>query len=347
MKIIKGVELFAVGIWNGMQFKKKDLEEMATAYGNFAAVLRVPLKFGHNNEQKMTDGQPALGWVTNVRVKGNKLVGDFVDVPELVFSAINNKLYNSLSIELDMDVTYKGSSYPYVLTGVALLGADLPAVNTIGDLAQYIDDKTDKGLKASRQASFSYKPETGGPNMDELEKALAEIESLKARFSALESAQSTLVTENAKLKAENAQFKADAEAKETADKAAKFTIEKKAVTDTLEELVKVEAISPGQRDVFTSQIKDGDLDSVNQVKFTAETLKSGIDPKKFSKDNKMQASDDSNSRDDDTPADQLLFQKIQEARSSNPKLSIKEARNMVFTANPSLAEEYKALTEEV
>ena len=79
-KKIENVELFDIGVWNGKAFLEKDLKEMEEAYKAFTGVLRVPLKLGHNDEQKITDGQPAIGWLSNVRLsEDKKLVGDFAD----------------------------------------------------------------------------------------------------------------------------------------------------------------------------------------------------------------------------------------------------------------------------
>lgn len=347
MNELKNVELFGVGLWNGHHFKMEDLNHMASAYSKFSAALRIPLKFGHNDEQAMTDGQPALGWVHNVRVENEMLLGDFSDMPDIVYKAIKQKLYDSLSIELSLDVEYKGKEYPFVLTGVALLGADLPSVNTIKDLAQYIDDKDGKGFRASNTLSFSNKPKVEDNSMNELEKALAEVSTLKTQFSALQSAQDDLVSKNTKLASENAELKADVESRKQDEAKAKFTSAKKEVVDNLELLVRGNIITPGQRDAFSAMIKDGDLDSVNSVKFTAETLSSGVDMDKLKEQSKMSASDKSTTTESGEPVDKVLFKKISELRATQPDLNFSQAKSVVFNANPKLADEYKNLTSEV
>ena len=131
-------EIFAVGKWNGMPFTKDDLASIAKNFDSFRDLLKVPLKFGHNDEQPMTDGQPALGWVDRVWIDGDKLMAEFADMPSKVMDAIRKKLYRKVSVELDIGVNHKGREYDYVLSGVALLGADIPAVSVLADLDHYM-----------------------------------------------------------------------------------------------------------------------------------------------------------------------------------------------------------------
>ena len=156
-------EIFAVGTWNGFPFTLNDLRKMAASFMALGDVLKVPLKLGHNDEQEMTDGQPALGWVTGMSVNEEttppKLVAEFDDVPDVVFQAFEKKLYRSVSIELDFDVTHKGTPYEFVITAAALLGADMPAVNVLNDLAAFMSAKNSNlaqgGYTAGKHLSFT------------------------------------------------------------------------------------------------------------------------------------------------------------------------------------------------
>lgn len=131
-------EIFAVGFWNGWDFTVDDLRDIVIAFDSLKEIHKVPLKMGHNDEQPMTDGQPSLGWVENIWVAGNKLMARFSNIPEIVYKAFKQKLYKHVSIELDSGVQHKGSYYSMVLSGVALLGADIPAVNTLSDLTAFM-----------------------------------------------------------------------------------------------------------------------------------------------------------------------------------------------------------------
>lgn len=154
MKSLTGVEVFAVGRWNGMTFGAADLAAMAQAFDNLKGFHKVPLKLGHNPEQPVTDGKPALGWVTALYVQGDKLCADFEDVPNVVVSAIKRKLYRRVSIELSVDVRYKGKHIPFVVDAVALLGADLPAVNTLADLNAFLSRDAAQ-FNVGKRAEFS------------------------------------------------------------------------------------------------------------------------------------------------------------------------------------------------
>jgi hypothetical protein len=143
MPDLKGREIFAVGKWNGMEFDETDLDDIVQNFERLTEIHRVPLKFGHNKEQKITDGQPAIGWVSKVFRQGGKLYADFVDMPRTVFEAIKNKLYRTVSVELLFDVDHDGNRYDHVLDAVALLGADHPAVNTLKDLDALLASRTE------------------------------------------------------------------------------------------------------------------------------------------------------------------------------------------------------------
>lgn len=152
---ISGVEIFSTGTHNGLTFEEKDLDAMVQSFTALEKAARVPLKFGHNDSQPMTDGQPALGWVSRVWRAGSKVLADFVDVPTVVFNAIRKGLYKQVSIELLKDVSREGSSHPWVLDAVALLGADIPAVKGLRDLQTLMMARQLPGIRFSQTAAFT------------------------------------------------------------------------------------------------------------------------------------------------------------------------------------------------
>ena len=138
---LKNVEIFSVGTWNSMKFSLEDIEEIAK---NTNLLLsdskhKPPLKLGHSSNQILkgqSDGDPAMGWIENIRVIGHKLVADFVRVPNILVSAFKEGLYRQVSVEM-RHIEHTG----WMLTGVALLGADLPAVKTLNDLEAFLSEK--------------------------------------------------------------------------------------------------------------------------------------------------------------------------------------------------------------
>jgi hypothetical protein len=130
-----GVDIFATGVWNGIKITGKDLDNMVSSYKAEKGVFSIPIKLGHNDKQKLlTDDMPAAGWIENVRRVGDKLVGDFMKVPETVAQLIESGAFRKRSVEINKNFKIGDNVYPLVLTGLALLGAQLPAVDTLDDI---------------------------------------------------------------------------------------------------------------------------------------------------------------------------------------------------------------------
>lgn len=150
VKAAKGKELVAeiaaAGRWNSMSagwvtITEKHLNSIASAFTALRDKVKPPLKLGHNDKQPMTDGKPALGWVTDVWVEGKKLMAKFSDVPDVLYDAIKAKRYRRVSVELDRGVEVAGKRHDYVLSAVGLLGADIPAIDTLADLQTYLTEE--------------------------------------------------------------------------------------------------------------------------------------------------------------------------------------------------------------
>jgi len=118
-------------------FTTKDFEEAERACKELEGKHDAPIKLGHDEHQKLLqeDGYPNAGFVENVRRKGNKLLADLVDVPEVVAELIRNGRYNARSLEAMRNLEITGKKWPFVITGLALLGAELPAVDSLRDVA--------------------------------------------------------------------------------------------------------------------------------------------------------------------------------------------------------------------
>lgn len=325
MHVLKNVKLMTPGKWNGRTFTEQDLKSVADAAKGLSAVLSPPLKMGHNDEQPMTDGQPRLGNVSNVTYTDGALRADFMNLPDVVYDAIKARLYDSLSIELDANVEYKSNNYPYVLTAVALLGADLPAVNTLDDLSSYMS----KDYRAMSRLSFTVNKDEGGNPTMLTEQEIAELKAKAARAEALE--------------AENLKFKADKAEYDKQEAQRKFDEAKATATRSLDDLVKDGHINPAQRDEFAKQMVDEA--SIDYTLKVANTLKMGKPPKP---ENEQGAQDDGADNSGD-PADVVLLSKVRELRASTEgsALSFSVARDRIMKANPELARDYVNLTKEV
>lgn len=134
---LSDVEIFAAGTWNDQTFTMADLDEIVRNFYSFNSEGRCPLKLGHDSDGvpvPNSGGQPALGWVQAVRRKGEKLLADFVGIPDVIYKTIKNGLYKYCSIELLTNAKIDGQEHGLMLDAVALLGAAIPAVNGLGDL---------------------------------------------------------------------------------------------------------------------------------------------------------------------------------------------------------------------
>ena len=331
----KRIEIFAVGKWNGMEFSLADLQGIVDAFNKLGENHKVPLKFGHNNEQPMTDGQPAIGWVKGLSIEGNKLIADVTDIPQIVMSAMDQKLYRNVSVELDIDVTHKDSHYPLVLSGVALLGADIPAVSTLKDLTHYLDRNA--SFSVGRQAVFTAIAgnNTGENNMD-LKELSDQVAALASKVEALTAEKITLAADKKALEAEVAQFKASAEAKVAADNKAKIDAKRAEVTAIFEEGVKAELITPAQRTQFSKLLKVEDDKAVEEL--AIEEVKALIAGGKKYEFGRVQGKEGDTV--DDRSPDVIVFERCQECVDKKEATDLFAAQQIVFRRDPELAKAY-------
>jgi hypothetical protein len=132
-------EIFSVGTWNGDTYTAADLDEMAANFSELAEAIKPPITPGHTREK----GQMAFGWVTALRRQGQKLVARFSQVPDVVYRAIIAGRFKRVSAEILWNLRHAGRVYRRVLSGVAILGAELPAVTNLADLEAYLTRSTD------------------------------------------------------------------------------------------------------------------------------------------------------------------------------------------------------------
>lgn len=250
-RTIRGAEILDVGTWPAstgtLTVPSSAIDAIVASFDALGLSRKVPLKFGHNDGQPVTDGQPALGWVSRVWREGSKLLADFVDMPEVVYAAIQKKLYKTVSVELLRDVQAGTRKLPWVLDAVALLGADQPAVGTLKDLeALTLTRKPVMQARARvalrRVIQFST---TGGPTAmteDEVKALLKkQADELTANFTSALTAKTTEIQANA-----------DKQIKDAKDAAAKTAAEahRSQIKAKFETAVKAEALLPAKRESF-------------------------------------------------------------------------------------------------
>lgn len=144
---IRGVELVKTGTWNASTgvstITREQLASIVAAYGD-KVVDHAVIKLGHTDPR--FDGEPAAGWVENLRLtdNGDTLVGDLVGMPAKLAEIVPTA-YRRRSVEIAYGVkTAAGKVYGAVLTGLALLGISKPAVKGLADvLANYTGPELD------------------------------------------------------------------------------------------------------------------------------------------------------------------------------------------------------------
>lgn len=221
LKEKKRVEIFSTGTWNGQSFDVADLDEHVKAFNETKETLPPYLKLGHDNEQKFIqeEGLPAAGWISNMYREGEKLFADITHIPEKIHQLLERKAYRKVSIEQWRNVKIKDKTYKYMITGLALLGAETPGVmnlndfmalyglKDIADQRTHIENKDEAQTSHYSFANLEYKERESMKTEAELKLEL-ELKAAKER----EEAQA----------AELKKFKADADAaKAEAEKAQK------------------------------------------------------------------------------------------------------------------------------
>lgn len=98
--------------------------------------FRPHLKLGHNKEQALlaADGLPAAGWIGDVFRRGDKLLANFIDIPDKIFKILEGKVFRKVSAEIFFDVKIGDTFHKHMLGAVALLGADNPGVMNLSDI---------------------------------------------------------------------------------------------------------------------------------------------------------------------------------------------------------------------
>lgn len=145
LRNVPAVELAAVGTWAASTgvttFTPEDLAGAVAAL-ECPGVRNPVLKLGHDEPDSTSgvrwDGEPAVGWIGNMRMDGAKLLGDYMGMPEWLAgtddsgNAILATAYPDRSIEIRRPfVCQIGHTHPSVITAVALLGVYAPGVGVL------------------------------------------------------------------------------------------------------------------------------------------------------------------------------------------------------------------------
>ncbi len=147
MKTVASVDVFAAGTWTDSagftrNWTGEDLDNMVKAFEAGVPAI-VPVKCGHTDDEfnrKIAEaldvpvevitgdqgqGQISIGKMTSLHRRGDILTASFDSVPEPIANLIEGGQYSTVSVEIEDQV----GDFGPVITGVALLGAEEPAVD--------------------------------------------------------------------------------------------------------------------------------------------------------------------------------------------------------------------------
>ena len=275
-KGLRRVQLIRAGVWSGSggptTFTPADLEDIVRSFAalGLKTGFRPHLKLGHSDSQKFFGGRsgfPSLGEVVNVWLDGDVIYADIDNVPEALLDLIEKRRYTQLSIEIYPSYEYEGVKYRNVLAAVALLGAELPAVKGLNDLAQALfKDEAQIFNDAQGKQEFTEMPAEKTPAEKEAEVVQARIDA------AVLVATNKLTADLAAANTANAALLARIDNTEKATRTARV----KAIVD---QGIKDGKIAPKSRDAFVAM---GEAQSASEAKIKfgegdAATEKQGVE----------------------------------------------------------------------
>lgn len=341
-------EIFGTGTWTDAQgnrdkFTDQDLQDIIKNFDGLKETVKPPfIKLGHDAKQEamiLEGGQPALGWVKALKQVGDKLIATFTQVPDVVRQAIQSGLYKRISSELYFNYKHDGKIFNKVLARVALLGARIPAINTLADLEAYLSQSTSKGSFDTLKV-YAFETDDAGVIINTETKEFSDME--KKEF------ESKIAELDAKAKQEETdRLKAETEAKEAKEQLAKFeqqqaeekkTAEIEGIKTYCEEMVKAKKMLPYQRDLIVKDLdkrtystEDGHIFDFNLVKELFDKVDVILDVKEYAHDDKK--------KEILSPAEELEA-KTKEYMREHTDVDYETASNIIFEKNPELAKAY-------
>jgi cation transport regulator ChaB len=331
-------EIFSAGTWNGDKYNEADLQMIVDNFEKLKDRIKPPVKLGHG----WKEGQPALGWVKALRVQGKKLIATLSQVPEIVYNAIKQGLYKRLSSEIYLQgTTATGEKLKNVLRAVALLGADIPAVENLEDLTAYM---TQNSLLGSFENCRTYEFDTVN-NAGDIQLVIYHEESNEGKKQMADDTKKfteKIAALEAKLKEKDAainekeseikKFREDQEMKDQQQREAEFV-------EYCEKLVKDGRMLPAERDRLIKEIptfqynSEGYLIPFVSFKSYAESHKAVLDTKETGQEGKGDKKKYSSASDELADrADKLAAEK---------DWDYEKASTFVLKNDPDLAERYK------
>lgn len=361
MARINRVPIFRAGSHPGSgagatrEFTESDLDSMVSSFDELKLSGRVPAHYGH-----VEAGDPAVGWLSRVWREGKDLLGELIDVPAKVYEAIKANLYKFTSAEIVMGQKVNGKEYPFVLYGLALLGAVRPAVDGQKPLSELLmARRPEKFWRTASPVTFSIEPASthtrGKSAMDEEEK-----KALLAKFAALETSVTKLTTDLTASNKRNDELATELKTRNEAEAKAKLETHRGNLRAVFTAAIERKAILPAVQTKFEKLVRFADdtavlavtieeakeyvkdnTDEATAAKFSAEQKRAAS--KGGDKDAKTAAWDKDG---EESPDEAMVRLTFAELNASGGKLSFSAASLNVLRDHPELAKAYSGLHRE-
>jgi hypothetical protein len=294
---LKDVEILDAGTWidasgKRVTIKESDLDEMI---GNFKNKIREPiLNLDHNKsfteKVKKALKVVGLGFISNLRRNGSKLIADFKEVPVKLAELIKAGSLKKRSAEFFIKgYQANGKVYNNVLSAVSFFGHDAPAINSLNndfevvfdalmqmDDHKIIEDNQEKTKILYKEAIKMDKVELSKDEYQELLKQKAANEDLSVKFKVISDELDKMKSDlkGAKEKEDElTNLKADIEK----DKQATL---KKEAESFVDGAIKDNKIMAKFKDHYVSQYVDFSTDEDKLSMFKEEINSRSIEPKK-------------------------------------------------------------------
>ncbi|MEE8606701.1 MAG: hypothetical protein V3S55_03775 [Nitrospiraceae bacterium] len=326
-----------------------ELDEMVESFeqlvpvGGFTPVL----KLGHAEAQKFigqTSGAPNLGIVAKIFREGEKVLANFSNVPDAVINLIKQKRFTNVSVEIVPKMDFDGKTFSQVLTAVALLGAELPAVKGLAELSAAVFTQANVVPLEGEQTVVTFEQEI--QDMSETKLTQEQHESLleAAVSKAVAATKAEFADETEKLTAERDEAR-DAVKTVTEDYAAHVkAVSVAEATTMVEKAIADGKLLPKQKDAalafatnLSGTVKFGDEDKSMTAMF-ADFL--GQMPSKVTLDEKGAGSTKEGDVTEYADASAEVDTKAREAMTANDKLTYADARTLVLNGDADLKAAY-------
>jgi len=351
---INRLEIFSAGTWtpgNGeaVTFSESHLDQMVDAFSALAGtnIVKPHLKLGHTEAQKWFGqkvGVPTLGWIDRIWREGRKLFADISHVPEALLEMIKGHRYHNVSAEVFPGgvIEHEGKKFGPVLSAVAILGTEMPAVKDLAGLASalYADQFTANTTAAP--IIFNQEATIGMFTQEQVDSLIAAavgkaVGETKATFSEQVSSQAAQIT-TLTARAEGAETK-------LADQAATFAATE--MENLVNQSIKDGKLLPKQKDTvlgFAKSLKGtmnfggGEKPAVDAFKEFLASFSTQVDLKE--KGGGQQKQQDGGGGNFATPAAELDHRVNLAVKESGGKINYGDAVRTILREDADLANRY-------